>query len=57
MKEFIPLLKRTKLFSGVGDEELYAMINCLQGRIKDYEMMLEYDEQEVERLKVLAKRP
>lgn len=36
MKEFIPLLKRTKLFSGVGDEELYAMINCLQGRIKDY---------------------
>ena len=36
MKEFIPLLKRTKLFSGVGDEELCAMLNCLQAKTKKY---------------------
>ena len=36
MKKFIPVLKRTKLFSGVGEEEIGAMLNCLQARICTY---------------------
>ena len=30
MKKFIPVLKKTKLFAGVGDEEILAMLDCLQ---------------------------
>lgn len=29
MKQFIPFLKHTKLFAGVGDEDIAAMLNCL----------------------------
>lgn len=29
MKQFIPILKKTKLFSGVGDDEIYSMLSCL----------------------------
>ncbi|MBQ3565946.1 MAG: cyclic nucleotide-binding domain-containing protein, partial [Oscillospiraceae bacterium] len=36
MKKFIPILKRTQLFSGVGDEEINAMLNCLQARLCTY---------------------
>ena len=36
MKEFIPILKRTQLFSGVGEEEIGAMLNCLQARLCTY---------------------
>ena len=30
MKKFIPVLKKTKLFAGVGDGEILAMLDCLQ---------------------------
>ena len=30
MKKFISVLKKTKLFAGVGDEEILAMLDCLQ---------------------------
>lgn len=30
MKKFIPVLKKTKLFVGVGDGEILAMLDCLQ---------------------------
>ena len=36
MKKFIPILKRTQLFSGVGEEEIEAMLNCLQARLCTY---------------------
>ena len=36
MKKFIPILKRTQLFSGVGVEEINAMLNCLQARLCTY---------------------
>ncbi len=36
MKEFIPILKRTQLFSGVGEEEIGAMLNCLQAKLCTY---------------------
>ena len=36
MKKFIPILKRTQLFSGVGEEEIRAMLNCLQARLCTY---------------------
>ena len=29
MKKFIPLLKRTKLFSGVGEDNILSMLGCL----------------------------
>lgn len=36
MKEFIPVLKRTKLFSGVGDDDISTMLTCLGARLLIY---------------------
>lgn len=36
MKEFVPVLKRTKLFSGVGEEDIGAMLSCLGARLLTY---------------------
>ena len=36
MKKFIPVLKRTKLFAGVGEEKIEAMLGCLQARMASY---------------------
>ena len=36
MKEFIPVLKTTKLFAGVGDEEIASMLSCLGARLRIY---------------------
>ncbi len=36
MEKYIPILKRTRLFSGVNDEEIKAMLNCLQARLCRY---------------------
>lgn len=36
MKEYIPVLKRTQLFAGVGEEDIAAMLGCLQARLYTY---------------------
>ena len=36
MEKYIPILKRTQLLSGVGEEEIGAMLNCLQARLCTY---------------------
>lgn len=36
MEKYITTLKRTQLFSGVGDEEISAMLNCLQAKLFTY---------------------
>ena len=36
MEKYIPVLKITKLFSGVAEEEIKAMLNCLQARLCTY---------------------
>lgn len=36
MKKYIPVLKRTKLFAGVGDDEITSMLSCLGARLKTY---------------------
>ena len=36
MKKFIPVLKRTKLFSGVGDDDIGIMLSCLGARLLTY---------------------
>ena len=36
MKEFIPVLKRTKLCSGVGDDDISTMLTCLGARLLTY---------------------
>ncbi|MBQ8649550.1 MAG: Crp/Fnr family transcriptional regulator [Clostridia bacterium] len=36
MKKYIPVLKNTKLFAGVGEEELALMLGCLQARLCTY---------------------
>ena len=33
MKEFVSVLKRTKLFSGVGEDGITAMLSCLGARL------------------------
>ena len=33
MKEFVHVLKRTKLFSGVGDDDISTMLSCLEARL------------------------
>ncbi len=36
MEKFIPILKRTKLFAGVGDEEISPMLSCLGAKLCTY---------------------
>ena len=36
MKKYVSLLKRTKLFSGVGDDDILSMLNCLNATVRDY---------------------
>ena len=36
MKEYIPVLKRTKLFAGVGEEGIGAMLTCLGARLRTF---------------------
>lgn len=37
MQKYIPVLKRSKLFLGVGEAELEAMLSCLRARVCTYE--------------------
>ncbi|MBQ8186542.1 MAG: Crp/Fnr family transcriptional regulator [Clostridia bacterium] len=37
MKKYIPALKRTQLFAGVAEEEIAAMLTCLDARAKTYQ--------------------
>ena len=36
MKDFVPVLKKTKLFSGVGDEEISTLLSCLGASLFTY---------------------
>lgn len=36
MKSYIPILKHTKLFSGVGEDEISSMLGCLQATLHHY---------------------
>ena len=36
MEKYIKILKRTKLFSGVSEKEISAMLNCLQAKFVSY---------------------
>lgn len=36
MKKYIPVLKHTQLFAGVGEEEISAMLGCLQAKLCTY---------------------
>ena len=36
MEKYLPVLKRTRLFSGVGAEELPVMLNCLGAVVRSY---------------------
>ncbi|MBO7423717.1 MAG: Crp/Fnr family transcriptional regulator [Oscillospiraceae bacterium] len=49
MKEFIPVLKRTKLFAGLGDEDITSMLSCLAADLRKYKKG-EYVLREGERL-------
>lgn len=37
MVEYLPLLKRTQLFSGIGEEDISTMLSCLQTRLCCYQ--------------------
>ena len=37
MQRYIPVLKKTKLFAGVGDAELVSMLSCLDARLRTYQ--------------------
>ena len=36
MKEFVPVLKQTKLFAGVEEEDVFSMLSCLGARLRTY---------------------
>ena len=36
MQKYIPILKRTKIFAGVGDDEIISMLSCLGANFKTY---------------------
>ena len=33
MEKYIPVLKKTQLFAGVGDDEISSMLACLNARL------------------------
>ncbi len=37
MQKYIPILKKTKIFAGVSDDEIVSMLSCLGARLKTYE--------------------
>ena len=56
MKQYIPILQNTQLFSGVGVEGIEAMLDCLQARLHTYkkgEYVLRQGEQ-INNIMVLA---
>ena len=36
MKKYIPVLKRTRLFSGVSEDGIAAMLSCLDSKLREY---------------------
>lgn len=36
MREYVPVLRKTKIFSDISDDEIIAMLSCLNARIKEY---------------------
>ena len=36
MKKYVSILKRTKLFSGLGDDDILSMLNCLNAAVRQY---------------------
>ncbi len=36
MKKYIPILKETKLFSGVGEEDISSLLSCLSARFQSF---------------------
>ena len=36
MEKFVPILKKTKLFSGVGEDDIGKMLSCLDARLVTY---------------------
>ena len=36
MERFVPMLKRSRLFAGVGDDEVITMLSCLGARLQTY---------------------
>lgn len=37
MKQYYSILKKTKLFAGIGEEEIGALLSCLDARVEKYE--------------------
>lgn len=37
MKKIIPILKRTQLFAGIGEDEIDSLLSCLGARILEYQ--------------------
>ena len=36
MKKYIPILKRTRLFSGVSEDGIAAMLSCIDSKLREY---------------------
>jgi CRP-like cAMP-binding protein len=36
MKKYIPILKRTKLFSGISEEDFESMLSCLDASVREF---------------------
>ena len=36
MKKYVPILRKTKLFAGVAEDEIDAMLSCLDARLHEY---------------------
>lgn len=36
MKEYLPVIRSAHIFSGISEEELKAMLSCLDTKIEDY---------------------
>lgn len=36
MKKYIPILKKTRLFGGIGEDEIASMLGCLDAKLRTY---------------------
>lgn len=56
MKKYIPILKNTQLFSGASDEDIEAMLSCLNGKLCRYKKgeYVMHEGERVERLMMLV---
>lgn len=46
MREYLPVIRRSILFRGIEEEEILAMLKCLQVHVRSFEKEISFTEME-----------